>query len=461
MEEHAKPLTFQEELNRRPVRLFQVVLVAVLLLVLVIDGIDIQLLSLVAPVIIAEWGVARADFGTALAGALVGMSLGAFAGGWLGDRFGRLPVLVASVLGFGLATVIAGTTNSVGSMTVWRILSGIGFGAAAPNAIALASEWLPERAKPQVTSLLSIGTPAGGMIGASLVLALLPAWGWRATFFTCGVITLLLALVLAMRCRESPAYLAGKGRLDRARQVAAGTLDIEFEPGEAPATRPAAVKGNRTGFFIMANARLNFGAGMGFFAIAFVSYALVAWTTVLLTGLGFAMEQAVSAIFSFNLAAVAAAVVAGFIMRQFGSRVTMAVSSLFLVVSVIGLALRLEASSPAEGAALVLMLVGCAGGFAGAAMASIYAMMAAGYAIECRAAGLGFGMMLGRAGGIAASLAGGHLLDVRPGSALVFLVVLAVAAGAGLCCAFISDRHLEPGREKKVPAGQRNLVDPS
>lgn len=456
MGENDRPLTFQEELDRRPLRLFQIMLVALLLFVLVIDGIDIQLLSLVAPVIISEWGVARADFGTALAGALVGMSLGAFVGGWLGDRFGRLPMLVASVLGFGMATVVAGTTSSVGAMTIWRILSGIGFGAAAPNAMALASEWLPERAKPQVTSLLSIGTPAGGMIGATLVLVVLPTWGWRATFFMCGGMTLALAVLLFLRGRESPSFLAGKGLVERARKVADRSLGISFSAnaGRSESIRPA----DHPRIFTAANARLNLGAGLGFFAIAFVSYALVAWTTVMLTGFGFAMEQAVSALFSFNLAAVVSAITAGFTMRRLGSRATMAGSSTLLLSSVLGLAAILDGPEATGRATSVVVLIGCAGGFAGAAMASIYAMMAAGYAVTCRAAGIGLGMMLGRGGGIAASIAGGHLLDAQRASAWVFLGALALAAAAGLCCAFISDRHLEPASRSSNPRKGRSLV---
>ena len=70
---------------------------------------------------------------------------GSLVGGTLGDRFGRRAVLIVSVIIFGLATVLAGMTNSIGWMTALRILSGCGFGAAAPNAVALANDWLPVR----------------------------------------------------------------------------------------------------------------------------------------------------------------------------------------------------------------------------------------------------------------------------------------------------------------------------
>ena len=101
------------------------------------------------------------------------------------------------------------------------------------------------------------------------------------------------------------------------------------------------------------------------------------------------------------------------------------------------------------------LLIGGAGGFAGSALASIYGMMASGYAVECRADGLGFGMMLGRAGGIIASLSGGYLLEWQGAATLPFLVVLAVLAAIGGVCAFISNRHVAPAYRAE-PLGAAN-----
>jgi len=438
--------TFQQVLNARPLARYQLLLVGILLFVLVLDGVDIQLLSLVAPVIIDEWGVERADFGPALAGALVGMSGGALVGGWLGDRYGRLPVLLFATVSFGIATALAGMTSSVAAMTVLRIFSGIGFGAAAPNAIALANEWLPDRVRSQVTSLLSIGTPAGGMMGASLVLICLPSFGWRGTFYACGLATIIVAIALYVFGRESPAFLASKGKSEEAARNARQALGIAWVPHKAEPQHRASFPKHKVGLLARDNARLNAGAGLGFFTVAFVSYAFVAWTTVMLTGLGLPMGEAVGALFSFNLAATAAAVAAGFLVRRLGTRTVLAVASLLLALTILILGFILVSSTQSPNGVLVSILTGAIGGFAGAAMASIYAMMAAGYPVECRAAGLGLGMMLGRAGGILASLVGGHLLDAQDGTGWPFLGALAVAAAAAAGCAFVSDKHLLPLR---------------
>ena len=66
-------LTFDEALERARLRPFQWVTFAICMLVLVGDGIDLQLLGLVAPVIIEDWGVDRGSFGWAMSAALIGM----------------------------------------------------------------------------------------------------------------------------------------------------------------------------------------------------------------------------------------------------------------------------------------------------------------------------------------------------------------------------------------------------
>lgn len=435
--------TFAEALNQRGVAPFQFILVGLLLLVLVIDGIDIQLLSLVAPAIIAEWQVARSDFGPALAGALVGMSIGALIGGALGDRLGRLPLLVGSTLLFGAATVLAGLTDGVAGMTALRILSGLGFGAAAPNAIALAVDWLPERSRSLTTSLMSIGTPAGGMIGATLVVAVLPSLGWRGTFYACGILTIAIAVGILLAVRESPSWLAAKGRPEQARRIADSTLGIEWNPPAKAAVDAARAETPHASFLARPLLRLNIGAGLGFFCISFASYALVVWTAIMLTSLDFSMNEAVGAVFAFNVAAVLAAIFAGVLMSRFGTRATLAGASALLMTCVLALLLALDGDlAGAQTRTATYLLVGGAGGFAGAAMAAIYAMMAHGYPVACRSGGLGFGMMLGRAGGIVASFSGGYLLDMQGTATWPFLVSLAVAAAVGIGCAFLSDAHV-------------------
>ena len=99
--------------EQAPIGVRQWSVLALVLAALVVDGIDTQLLALVAPLIMAEWGIDKASFGPAMSAALFGMALGAGSGGWLGDRLGRKTVLVGATLLFGCATFAVGLAQSL------------------------------------------------------------------------------------------------------------------------------------------------------------------------------------------------------------------------------------------------------------------------------------------------------------------------------------------------------------
>ncbi len=124
-----------------------------------------------------------------MAAALVGLSLGAGIGGPLGDRFGRKHVLMVSAVIFGFGTIAAAFTNDITQMTLVRLTSGMGFGAATPVSIALVAEWLPRRVQPAAIAFMSLGTPLGGMVGSALLIFVIPFLGWRGCFIACGLLT--------------------------------------------------------------------------------------------------------------------------------------------------------------------------------------------------------------------------------------------------------------------------------
>lgn len=446
--------SFSDMLDRRPVGAIQWIILACVLCVLVIDGIDIQLLGLVGPVIINEWGIDRALFGPAVAAALVGMSLGASVGGVIGDRIGRRQTLMFATLLFGITTMGASLATDVTSMTILRLVSGLGFGAAGPNGLALVSEWLPERFRAQAISLLSIGTPAGGMIGATLVAFILPLHGWQGSFIACGALTVALCCAMPFLLRESPIYLLSRGRQAEAERAAARALGepVRLLPDGIARNTPGTAHG---GILSRSNRRLSLGSGTAFFAASVVSYAFAAWTTVLLTSIGFTLSDALKASFAFNFAAVSIALAAGYLVRLFGSKRMLQASGTGLLISIIALGAMIDGLNGAPDMAQRLfidLLIGCIGGLAGAAMATIYAVMAFGYSPACRASGIGFGMMLGRTGGILTSLTGGYLIGAQPSaSPIAFFIVLGANAILIFGAALLMDRHI-PSRKARTGA---------
>src|SRR4029079_13848612 len=122
---------------------YQKLLVFATAMTIILDGLDNQLLPPAIPVLMKEWDQPRAAFGYVLTSGMVGMMLGGFIGGAVGDRFGRRVALLGSVTLFGLLTVFASFSTSVGMLLVLRFLAGFGLGGAMPNAAALSSEYVP------------------------------------------------------------------------------------------------------------------------------------------------------------------------------------------------------------------------------------------------------------------------------------------------------------------------------
>jgi len=441
-------MTFSAAMSRAPVRLFQWITLGVCMLALVSDGIDMQLLGIVAPLVIVDFGVDRGTFGIAMSAALIGFGLGAWGGGWLGDRIGRRYTLALAALIFALATIAASRTDGVWHMAWWRVLGGIGFGAAYANALAMAGEWMPERWRPVTVSTLSVGTPIGGAIVGWLGPNLAEAYGWRGTFVVFGVATLLLVAIVLILLRDSPSFLMARGKTAEAaraaRRVLGENVELTVERHDADMDGSATV-----GVLHRANLRLNIGIGIAFTAFALVAYGILNWSTTFLTAAGFTLEQGGHAVSVAGITSIVGSVAAGVFSRQFGSRRVMAVLSIVLLALLIGLAFAVESlpATPTAGERLIVVtLIGAAAAVFSGGIASMYVIMTFGYPPSCRSAGLGFGIFMSRVGAISASGLGGALLDLGRGSVVPFFAVLSLGAVLVLLAAFIIDRHMPPAR---------------
>ncbi|WP_336981202.1 MFS transporter [Altererythrobacter fulvus] len=439
--------TFSEALSRSPLKAFSVASFAICMLVLVCDGMDAQLLGIVAPKVIEEFGVAGGTFGIAMSAALVGFGIGSWGGGWLGDTIGRRWSLAIATVLFSLATMGASQAGDVWQMAAWRVVGGLGFGSAYANAITLAGEWLPDRWRSVGVTTLSVGTPAGGLVVAALAPTLVDLYGWRGSFIVIGAATLLVVFLIVFVLRDSPSFLLARGKAAEARAAARKVLpgDDDIVPERHHTDRD----GVAVGVFDKGNLRLNLGIGIAFAAAATCAYGILNWTTTMLTAKGFTFEEASYAVSVAGLTSIASSIAAGLLVQRFGSRIVMAVLSVSLFLTLLVLAFRLEQLSGVPGAGegnVIVALIGLSAALFSAAIASFYAMMTYGYPASCRSAGIGFGIFVGRIGAITASGLGGWLLDLGEGSVVPFFAVLCVAAVLVSAAAIIVDRQVPPAR---------------
>jgi AAHS family 4-hydroxybenzoate transporter-like MFS transporter len=434
-------------LDERPLSGAQIRIVVLMMVLLMFEGLDIQLLGLLAPVILKDWGIDRAAFGPAMAAALVGLSIGAGIGGRLGDAFGRKSVLMVSAAIFSLATAAAGFAGDVTQMTAIRFIGGLGFGAASPVTITLVAEWLPRRAQPIAISLMSVGVPLGGMVGSLLLIPLIALLGWRGCFIAFGGLTALLALIVYALLPESAAWLIARGQIARGlallrRHVdsALGEADIKRE---ADAVAPADARGKGAGaIFVHPLRRLTVGSWLLFFSGQFIAYSLISWSTTFLTLAGFTMAEALQGNFAFNVCAVIATLGAGLLIGWFGSRRVLLFATLLSLVSLIALTGALLGAPGPATFWLVMIAIAGVGLFDSMAIATGYAVMTMGYPEKVRSTGLGITLMIGRSGGMVTGLIGGWLLSLSGDQAWPMLLLLVALSLVTLTAGFVIDRHI-------------------
>ena len=441
---------FSAAIADKLLRPFQWLVIAAALVVLVIEGIDLQSLPIVTPLILEEWGIDRAEFGWALSAALFGMAFGSSLGGWIGDRWGRLKALYLATLIFGASTIAAAWADDVLTISLVRVAGGLGFGAGYPNALALVNDWVPARLRTYVIATLSIGIPLGTSVAALLVPPLLPEHGWRGIFLIFGVGSIVLGTVLFLVLREAPAYLLARGRTEEAQRNAARVIGPGIALVPEPATAAEQAAGTRAiGVLHPANKFLNIGIGLSFAACTTLIYGLSSWATVFLTGAGFTTAQAANAIFWFGIMSMAGAVAAGWLVRRFGSRAVIVGCATLTLASIVALGVLIDTIAPAPSFGqrqAASLLVGVIGGLISMNIAGFYAVMAAGYPQSCRAAAIGFHLTVARVGVITMVYFGGYLMNLGDGTFWFYFGTMAAISLLMYAAAFIVDRHIEPLR---------------
>jgi len=420
----------QEFINRHPFSRFQWITFALCFCIVLLDGFDTAAIGYIAPSLIQEWGVSKPALAPVLSAALFGLAAGALMAGPLADRLGRKKVLAGSVLVLGLFTLLSGFAGDLQSLTVMRFITGIGLGAAMPNAVTLMSEYCPTARRSLLTNAMFCGFPLGAAFGGFLASWMIPQWGWRSVLVFGGVSPLLLLVVLLLLLPESVRYMVAKG-YDHAR-IQAVMSRISATAGEASSfflSETRAVAAGKSGLGVVLSPSYRVGSVMlwlAYFMGLVIFYALVNWMPILFKDAGIAPKQAMLISALFPLGGVGA-VFCGWLMDRFNADRIIAIGYLLTAASI-------YAIGQATGSVgLLVLVVFVAGTIMNTAQSSMPALAAGFYPTQGRATGVAWMLGIGRFGGIAGSFLVAELARRQLGFDQVFMVLAIpglIAAGA-------------------------------
>lgn len=388
-------------------------------LVFFCDGLDTGIIGFIAPALLDDWGITKPQLAPVLSAALVGMSIGALISGPLADKFGRKKVIVTTTLLFGLFTVLCGFANSTQELMIYRLITGVGLGAAMPNISTIVSEYMPVKRKAFLTGLAGCGFMLGISCGGILSAYLLDSLGWKIVIIIGGLLPLLLVLLLIFKLPESVQFLLKTHQNAKAQQILE-TIQQQNFVGHVAITAPSnEIQNDQSpikqvlGSHIWTSSML----WLCCFMSLLVFYLLTSWMPTILKTAGFSTQQFsfIAAIFPFG--GVIGAVVMGWYMDKLNP--TSVIKSAYL------LAFILFIVAGFVGANLVYlgMIVFLLGVLLVGAQSSLLPLAALSYPASCRAVGVSWMHGIGRIGAILGAFYGSIVFTLDLGLSGLFYVL--------------------------------------
>jgi MFS family permease len=166
--------------------------------------VDRQLLVALAPLLIAELGLTRAQIGLLVGVSFIGVfAIGTLVVGVMADRSNRPRLIALGLAIWSAATALTATASGMASLVAWRSLVGVGEAALPATALAMVGDRVSARHLGLATGAFYAGVPVGFALSFALSGVLGPWLGWRACFLALGALGLAGSL-LVLRIQDPP-----------------------------------------------------------------------------------------------------------------------------------------------------------------------------------------------------------------------------------------------------------------
>ncbi len=158
------------------------------------DFYDLVLYSFLLVAIARDLHFSETDSSLLLGMSFLMTAVGGVAFGFLGDRFGRKPIVIATVALYGAGTLLCASSNSLWELIAYRSIAGLGIGGGWASGQALVAETVPARRRARYAGYVQTGAPLGVLLAAAVSGYLEPALGWRWVFVISSFPALIVAL---------------------------------------------------------------------------------------------------------------------------------------------------------------------------------------------------------------------------------------------------------------------------
>ena len=146
------------------------------------DGIEIGIIGAVATSVMAEWSLDSIQFGVVSSYTAIGMVIGGFIFGPLGDKVSRKYTILISAFIYSLFTFLGAFSQGIIDFSVYRLIAGIGMGGIVPTTLGLITDLSPRKNRVFITAMLTTCISIGALCATLISIYLIPHFGWRSLF---------------------------------------------------------------------------------------------------------------------------------------------------------------------------------------------------------------------------------------------------------------------------------------
>lgn len=252
----------------------------------------------------------------------VGMMIGSFMTGFLGDRYGRRFTYQANLLIFGLASIAAAFAPNMTVLIILRFIIGIGLGAENVVGYSTMTEFVPARSRGRWLGLVAVfvvtGLPVASLIGWLVI----PAFGWRVMFLIGGVGGLIV-WYLRKKLPESPRWLESVGRDAEAETVLRAIEAQASRNGPLPPPQPLPPALPQLSFAALFRPPLLVNLMVGCTCLIVINtllYGFVTWLPTFFVSQGLSIRTSFSTSFMMSLGAPVGSGIGALLADRWGRR---------------------------------------------------------------------------------------------------------------------------------------------
>jgi ACS family hexuronate transporter-like MFS transporter len=157
----------------------------------VLNVIDKQTLSIVAPFLRETLHISVAQYSYVVTAFLLAYGVMYSVGGWFVDRVGERIGMATCVGWWAVCTMLTSLVQGAFSLGVVRFMVGLGEPGVYPAALKTTTRWFPKTERGTPIALFSSGGAVGNMLAAPMIALVALRFGWRASFLLPGTLGLL------------------------------------------------------------------------------------------------------------------------------------------------------------------------------------------------------------------------------------------------------------------------------